>query len=268
MTFKWWPLRRLSQLCVIALIASPLFGMTFFSGNLSAAELFGFGLADPLAFLQASLAGRLLLPSFLGAALIVAGCYFAAGGRTFCGWICPVYLATESADKLRRRLGTGDRTLPLSGGRWLLAATLILSMLTALPLFEMLSPIGATSRALMFQDWQPLLVLLAIVLVEVAVARRVWCRSLCPVGGFYALLGRFSPLRVRFSREACNGCGECCRLCPVEEVLQPVLQGAARQVSSGDCTRCGACIDVCQPKALGVELGYRSSSCSSKDCQL
>jgi ferredoxin-type protein NapH len=257
MSFKWWPLRRLTQLSVIALIASPLFGMTFFSGNLSAGELFGIGLADPLAFLQATLASRLFMPSFLGGALIAAAIYFATGGRSFCGWICPVYLVTETADKLRERLGTGDRTWPLSGTRWLFAGTLLISLITAVPFFEVLSPIGVTTRAIMFKAWPPLVLLLAIVVVELLVARRVWCRSLCPVGGFYSLLGRYSPVRVRFSRQFCTGCGECTRVCPVEEVLEPALCGDARQVFSGYCTRCGACIDVCQPKALGVDLRYR-----------
>jgi ferredoxin-type protein NapH len=257
MSFKWIIARRLVQVSVIALIATPLLGLTFFQGNLSAAALFGIGLADPLAFLQASLAGRVFVASFLGSALLVSAFYLITGGRTFCGWVCPVYLITEIGDKFRGRLGTGGRSYPLATVRWSFAVTLALSLATGIPLFEVLSPIGISTRAVMFKALLPLLLVAVILVVEMFVARRIWCRSLCPAGGFYSLLGRFSPARVGFTRSLCTGCGKCSRVCPVEEVLVPALVDGERQVVSGDCTRCGDCIDICPTRALGVDVWYK-----------
>ena len=258
MSFKWRPIRRLVQLGVIALIASPLAGLGVFRGNLAAGDLLGISLVDPLAFLQATLASHVFIPSFLGSALLVAAFYFVLGGRTFCGWICPVYLLTEMNARLRRYFDGADRKYSLQGTRWSFAVTVTVSLLAGIPLFEILSPIGITSRAIMFNAWLPLLLVLAILLVELFFARRVWCRSLCPAGGFYALLGRFSPVRIAFSQQRCTGCGACSRVCPVAEVLEPSLADGRSQVTSGDCTRCGDCIDSCPAKALGVDIWYKS----------
>jgi ferredoxin-type protein NapH len=92
---------------------------------------------------------------------------------------------------------------------------------------------------------------------EMVVAGRTLCRSLCPAGGFYSILGRFSPVRISFEKSLCTNCGECVHVCPVEEVLAPSLIDGARQIASGDCIRCGACIDSCTPKALIMGIGYK-----------
>jgi len=259
MSFKWWPIRRIVQVSIMILIASPLFGLNLFSGNLAAGELLGIRLADPLAFLQATLASHLFIGSFFGSALLVAVVYFISGGRSFCAWICPVYLLTEMNEKIRRLFGSGERTYSLNGVRWSLIITLVITVAAGVPLFEILSPIGITSRAIMFRSWLPLLLVCAIFIVELFVARRIWCRSLCPAGGFYSLLGRLSPLRVGFAPQLCTHCGECSQVCPFEEVLNPSLTQSSPQIASGDCTRCGNCIDICPTKALGLDIWYKKA---------
>ena len=257
MNFKWWILRRTVQLSTLALIASPLLGMTFFRGNLAAADLFGVPLADPLAFLQALIGGKVFVFSYFCSALLVVAFYFSLGGRSFCGWVCPVGLTTELGDKLRRRLGSGEVTIPLATSRWSLALVLLTVAATGIPLFEVLSPIGIIARAIAFLSFMALLLLAAIVLVEIAVSRRIWCRSLCPLGGFYSTLARFSPLRIGFIKDRCTDCGDCLHVCPVEEVLAPSLERRARQVTAGDCNRCLACVDSCPTRALCIDLFYK-----------
>ena len=266
MNFKRWGIARCTvQLLMIALLASPLAGLAIFRGNLAAAELLGLPLADPLAFLQALLGGRVFVLSYLLSAMLVVGFYVLLGGRTFCGWVCPVGLITELADRLRKRLGTGTQTLPLTLNRWSLALVLLVVMVTGVPLFELFSPIGVISRAIVFAALVPLLLVAAILLVELLVARRVWCRSLCPLGGFYSLLAAASPLRIGFISERCTHCNDCLKACPVEEVLYPSLELNHPQVAAGDCIRCMACLDTCPTKALKISIGYQPLSRDATD---
>lgn len=261
MNFKRWTIaRRCVQLLMLALLASPLAGLTIFSGNLAAAELLGLPLADPLAALQAMIGGQVFVLSYLLSTLLITGFYFVLGGRSFCAWICPVGLLTELGDKLRSRLGISTRTLPLRVNRWILALVLLVVAITGIPLFELVSPIGIIGRAIVFGSLLPLLLIGAILLLELLVARRVWCRSLCPLGGLYSLLGAISPVRIRFIPAQCTHCNECRAVCPVEEVLSPVLDAGNTQVKTGDCSRCMACIDICPTKALTLSVGYRSLS--------
>ncbi|HEY6009256.1 MAG TPA: 4Fe-4S dicluster domain-containing protein, partial [Geobacteraceae bacterium] len=168
------------------------------------------------------------------------------------------YLLTELADRLRQRLGSGGTVYPLEFKHPVLFVTLVVTLLTGLPLFEVLSPIGIVTRALMFGAGSALWLIAAVLLVEVFHARRLWCRSLCPLGGFYALVGSLSPVKVRYHRAQCTRCGECVAVCPVEEVLAPSLEEGVALVRSGECTRCGRCVDSCPGGALCLGMGYHT----------
>ncbi|MFA4837535.1 MAG: NapH/MauN family ferredoxin-type protein, partial [Dehalococcoidia bacterium] len=224
--------------------------------TLSAAEIFGLPIADPLAALQVMMASGVAVPAYIVSAAGVTLFYFLLGGRSFCSWVCPVYLVTELGDKVRERLQSGKRTVSLSFKQGLLLMTLVATMLTGLPFFETLSPVGMVGRAVAFGSWVGLASIAGVVVAEIFFARRVWCRSLCPLGAYYAIVGSSAPLKVRFEAQRCTGCGDCSRVCPVEEVLEPSLKSGAESVRSGECTRCGLCIDVCKPEALKATYSF------------
>lgn len=55
-------------------------------------------------------------------------------------------------------------------------------------------------------------------------------------------------VEYRIDREACNGCGECIRVCPNDAVYFD-HQGKA-VIDQSKCTKCGECVAVCPNSAI------------------
>ena len=62
-----------------------------------------------------------------------------------------------------------------------------------------------------------LIFFIAICAASLAV-QRLWCRSLCPLGVIYSLIGRISPLRRKV--DGCVVCGNCRNFCLVGAMLE------------------------------------------------
>lgn len=227
----------------------PWAGIWWVKGNLAASNWFGLlPLNDPFIALQSLLAvGTLTTTALIGAALI-AVFFWAVGGRVFCSWVCPVNIITDGAHWCREKLRLPPGWRPRPELRlWLLAMCLVVSALTGGLAWELVNPVTLVQRALVFGIGLGWLVAIGIFAFDLLVSRRGWCGHLCPVGAFYGLLGRSSPLRIAAdAREACTDCGDCFKVCPEPQVITPALRGSGtRLVTSGDCTNCGRCIDVC-----------------------
>ena len=91
------------------------------------------------------------------------------------------------------------------------------------------------------------LALFALVLAGNRLAPRFWCRYLCPLGAFFALLGRWAPVRRRVNK-ACNRCGRCAAECAMGAVDAKTFAA-----DPGECILCLRCREVCPRGA--VEYG-------------
>lgn len=263
---QWLVLRRLVQFGILGLfLLGPLAGIWMVKGNLNYSLTLGvLPLTDPYVALQSLFAGH--LPETLGAwgVLIVAVFYFLVGGRVFCSWVCPVNVVTDAAGWLRDRLGIkGSVHLARETRYWILAMTLLGALLSGVVLWELINPVSMLHRGIIFGLGTAWTVLLAVFCFDLFVMSRGWCGRLCPVGAFYSLLGRWSPLRVRADhRPACNDCMDCFAVCPEPQVIRPALKGEAKGVGpvilAPACTNCGRCIDVCGKQVFGYGLRYNN----------
>lgn len=265
---QWLVLRRASQLFWLVLfLAGPWFGLWIVKGNLSSSRTLDvLPLTDPYLLLQSLAARHLPGTTALIGALIVLAAYLLVGGRVYCSWVCPVNLVTDAAQWLRRRLGIGigfGVHLRREVRYWILGTTLLVSLVTGVIVWELVNPVSLLHRGVLFGMGLGWTVIAAIFVFDLLAANHGWCGHLCPVGAFYGLLGRASPLRVvAVRRDQCNDCMDCLAVCPEPQVIPPALRGGRRQrgpvITAGACTNCGRCIDVCSKNVF--EFGTRFSN--------
>jgi ferredoxin-type protein NapH len=162
-------------------------------------------------------------------------------------------LVLEFTDWLRRKLKIPNarRSLPRYTKIAVMVLFLVLAFVLGQPLFETISPIAALGKTLLFGSLAGLGTLIGIIILELFWAPRIWCRSLCPLGGFYQVFGRVGVFRVHIKHDKCINCGKCKDVCLSDpKILDPAVAGESKAVWAGDCMRCGACIDACPSKCL------------------
>ncbi len=192
-------------------------------------------------------------------------------GRFICGWACPFGLFQELLHKIQ----SPKHSIPylLTWGKYLfLALFVILLPLLAVdsigmgkPWFcEYICPAGTLEAGipmlLLVPDLRSTIGILflnklAILIGFIGwsiVSSRPFCRTICPLGAFYALFNRFSLIKLKFSADNCTKCGACHKVCPVEIQFNETPNNM-------ECVNCMKCMtEACRYDAISLEIaGYR-----------
>ncbi len=174
---------------------------------------------------------------------------------------CTANMVTDLAAWLRGRLGIRDMFRLSRSIRYsVLSVALILSAIMGVAAFEWVSPISMLHRELIFGIGLGWTAVLGVFLFDLLILRHGWCGHLCPLGAFYAVLGKIAPIRVRFDTPTCTHCGECARVCPEPQVLNLKKAAAVGFIDSGECSNCGRCLSVCPERTLSFDRRTRIKS--------
>lgn len=172
-------------------------------------------------------------------------------GRYLCGWVCPTGVFSRWAEELEYRLQGRPLTY--------YSALAVLSITVAFggPLWwvdlRVFTEGSALAVSLTILGW---LLLAVAIFIEVAWWRLGFCKSACPSGVYFAVLGQRSQTGVRMvetETEKCNNCKSCVDVCPVDLDPRDLLAAPKKapgiyfshMSSLSRCLRCGDCITAC-----------------------
>ncbi len=177
-------------------------------------------------------------------------------GKSFCSWICPFGLLSESLVQIQQSLFKRVLEIPrwldapLRSLKYLLLGFFVLAIIP-MGVAELLdyldSPYHAVADVKMYLFFAritpfALYVVLGLVLLS-AVIPFFWCRYLCPYGALLGMTGLLSLNRISRKSESCIDCAKCAQVCPARIAVDKVSR-----VHSDECTTCMQCVDICPVK--------------------
>ena len=201
-------------------------------------------------------------------------------GRFICGFLCPFGWFQELLHKIPTKKLSTKKLKPLTYVKYavLLFMVVLLPMLItndvgmgdpffckylcpqgvlegAIPLAAANSGIRAALGALF--SWK-LGILIAVIVLSV-LFYRPFCKWLCPLGAFYALLNKVSLFGMKVDSSKCVSCGKCAKACKMDVDV-------TKTPDHTECIRCGMCIRACPTKAVSFRYGFvkEETNCPSK----
>jgi len=171
-------------------------------------------------------------------------------GRLWCGWACPQTTLTDLAEWLARRL-----KLKVLGNR--LQGALVQKMMAHI-FYLLLALLVAANLLWYFIEPQrflsslftgtlqvgvlvTFLVMTAIIYLDLALIRRLFCREFCPYGRIQSSFVDPATLTLNLPEQEkprCIRCNSCVRTCPMDIDIRNGYQI--------ECINCGRCLDACR----------------------
>lgn len=191
-------------------------------------------------------------------------------GRFICGFLCPFGWFQELVHKLPTKKLSTRRLRPLTYLKYAVLLVMVV-LLPALAVNEVgmgdpffckyLCPQGVLEGAIPLSltnagiraalgtlFTRKLSILLAVAVLSV-VFYRPFCKWLCPLGAFYALLNKVSLFQMQVDPNKCISCGKCAKACQMDVDV-------TKTPNHTECIRCGMCVRACPTHAVAFRYGF------------
>ena len=191
-------------------------------------------------------------------------------GRFICGFLCPFGWFQELLHKLPTKKLSTRRLRPLTYLKYAVLLVMVV-LLPALAVNEVgmgdpffckyLCPQGVLEGAIPLSMTnagiraalgtlftRKLSILLAVAVLSV-VFYRPFCKWLCPLGAFYALLNKVSLFQMQVDPNKCISCGKCAKACQMDVDI-------TKTPNHTECIRCGMCVRACPTHAVAFRYGF------------
>ena len=199
-------------------------------------------------------------------------------GRFICGFLCPFGWLQELLHKIPTKKLSTKKLKPLTYLKYVILAVMVV-LLPAIIVSDVgigdpffckylcpqgvlegaipLSAVNAGIRAALGSlfTWK-LAVLLTVVVLSVLFFRP-FCKWICPLGAFYALLNKVSLFQMKVEKNKCVSCGKCARVCKMDVDV-------TKTPNHTECIRCGMCISTCPTDAVQFRYGFGIGKDKSK----
>jgi len=188
--------------------------------------------------------------------------------KSFCSYVCPVGLISESLWQLGQKIFKKNIRVwrwldyPLRSLKYLLLLFFLWAVLVQMDVITLkkfiYSPYNKVADIKMLYFFTNIdafaLWTLVILFASSIVIKNFWCRYLCPYGALLGFLSMLSPVKVTRTEETCTDCEACTDACPHAIKVHTHLR-----VISDECTACGLCVDSCPEKdTLDLKLSKKS----------
>lgn len=191
-------------------------------------------------------------------------------GRFICGFLCPFGWLQELLHKIPTKKLSTKKLKPLTYLKYaiLLLAVVLLPAIVVNDLgmgdpffckyicpqgvLEGAIPLAAVNegiRSALGPLFNRKLIILIVVVVLSVLFYRPFCKWICPLGAFYALMNKVSLLGIKVDEHKCVSCGKCARVCKMDVDV-------TKTPNHTECIRCGKCITSCPTDAIKVNYGF------------